>query len=425
MAPHDIEAAARNATSLWGPEGAQLAGNADAVDGQQPKVVLAPGDGATAASMLQWADTARLTVIPRGAGTKLAWGSPPSSADLVLSTVRLIAGVDHCAGDLTAILPAGASLAHVNEVLGREGQWLPLDPPLSDRATIGGIVATNDSGPRRHRYGTARDLIIGIEMALVDGRTAKAGGRVVKNVAGYDLSRLLCGSFGTLAFIISATFKLAPLPAASRTVVATAGNAQRLGRLALALAAAQLTPSAVELDSPPSRMLIRFETTPDAAEQQAAAACDLCKRHEAPTAVLQGIFERNAWQSYEAQLWHTEGTLLKIAVLPSHVGDLVDLIERAAASQSIEYRVGGRAALGVLFLKLRGDAGRHMEIVQEVRRTAAARGGSAVLLSTPVPIERRVDSWGEVGDSLQMMRAVKARFDPHGTLNPGRGPGGV
>src|SRR6185295_11544977 len=160
-----------------------------------------------------------------------------------------------------AILPAGASLAHVNEVLGREGQWLPLDPPLSDRATIGGIVATNDSGPRRHRYGTARDLIIGIEMALVDGRTAKAGGRVVKNVAGYDLSRLLCGSFGTLALIVSATFKLAPL-----------------------LAAAPLTPSAVELDSPPARMLIRFETTPGAAEQQAAAACDLCTRHEAPAA---------------------------------------------------------------------------------------------------------------------------------------------
>jgi glycolate oxidase FAD binding subunit len=394
MPPYDIEATARTAMSLWGPDGAHLAGHADAVDGHQPKLVLAPGDAATAASMLQWADTERLTVIPRGAGTKLAWGSPPSSADLVLSTVRLIAGVDHCAGDLTAILPAGASLAQVNEVLGHEGQWLPLDPPLSDRATIGGIVATNDSGPRRHRYGTARDLIIGIEMALVDGRTAKAGGRVVKNVAGYDLSRLLCGSFGTLAFIISAIFKLAPLPAASRTVVATAGTAQQLGRLALALAAAQLTPSAVELDSPPSRMLIRFETTPDAAEQQAAAACDLCKRHEAPTAVLQGIFERNAWQSYEAQLWHTEGTLLKIAVLPSHVGDLVDLIERAAASHSVDYRVGGRAALGVLFLKLRGAAGRHMEIVQEVRRTAAARGGSAVLLSTPVPIERRVDSWG-------------------------------
>ena len=425
MAPRDIEATARAATSLWGTEGVHLAGNADAVDGHQPKMVLEPGDAATAASMLHWADTERLTVIPRGAGTKLTWGSPPSSADLVLSTVRLVAGVDHCAGDLTAILPAGASLAQLNEVLGRERQWLPLDPPLSDRATVGGIVATNDSGPRRHRYGTARDLIIGIEMALVDGRTAKAGGRVVKNVAGYDLSRLLCGSFGTLAVIVSATFKLAPLPAASCTVVVTAGNAKQLGRLALALTASPLTPSAVELDSPPARMLIRFETTPAAAEQQAAAACDLYKRHEAPATVLQGAFERDAWRSYEAQLWHTEGTLLKIAVLPSHVGDLVDLIERATASHSVNYRLGGRAALGVLFLKLRGDVERHMEIVREVRQTAVARGGSAVLLSTPVSIERRVDSWGDVGDSRRTMQAVKARFDPHGTLNPGRGPGGV
>jgi glycolate oxidase FAD binding subunit len=425
MASHDVEATARTATSLWGTESVHVARSADAVDGHQPIVVLEPGDAATAASMLHWADTERLTVVPRGAGTKLTWGSSPSSADLVLSTVRLVAGVDHCAGDLTAILPAGASLAQVNALLGRERQWLPLDPPLSDRATIGGIVATNDSGPRRHRYGSARDLIIGIEMALVDGRTAKAGGRVVKNVAGYDLSRLLCGSFGTLAFIASATFKLAPLPAASCTVVATVGNAQRLGRLALALAALPLAPSAVELDSPPARMLIRFETTPAAAEQQAHAACDLCKRHEAPATVQQGDLERDTWRAYESQLWQTDGTLLKIAVLPSHVGDLIDVIERATASHSVDYRVGGRAALGVLFLKLRGDVERHMEIVREVRRTAVAHGGSVVLLSTPVSIDRRVDSWGEVGDSLRTMQAVKARFDPHGTLNPGRGPGGV
>jgi len=425
MPTHEIEATARIAASRWGAEGAHIAGAADAVDGHQPRVVLEPGDAATAASMLHWADTERLTVIPRGAGTKLTWGASPSSADLVLSTVRLLAGLDHCAGDLTAILPAGASLAQVNELLGRERQWLPLDPPLSNRATIGGIVATNDSGPRRHRYGTARDLIIGIEMALVDGRTAKAGGRVVKNVAGYDLSRLLCGSFGTLAVIVSATFKLAPLPAASRTVVATMGNAQRLGRLALALAAVPLTPSAVELDSPPARMLIRFETTPAAAEQQAAAACELCKRHEASATVLQGALEDEAWRAYEAQVWRTEGTLLKIAVLPSHVGDLVELIERATASRSVDYRVGGRAALGVLFLKLRGDVERHMEIVQDVRRTAVERGGSAVLLSTPLPVERRVEAWGEVGDSRRTMQAVKARFDPNGTLSPGRGPGGV
>ena len=387
--------------------------------------VLEPNDAASLAAKLKWANAEGLAIAVRGAGTKQDWGAPASRTDVVLSTLRLNTPVDHVAGDLVATVPAGAALDAVNDVLRREKQWLPLDPGVSHLATIGGVIATNDSGPRRHRYGTPRDLIIGIEIALADGRMAKAGGRVVKNVAGYDLSRLLCGSFGTLAVIVSATFKLAPLPAASRTVVATMGNAQRLGRLALALAAVPLTPSAVELDSPPARMLIRFETTPAAAEQQAAAACELCKRHEASATVLQGALEDEAWRAYEAQVWHTEGTLLKIAVLPSHVGDLVELIERATASRSVDYRVGGRAALGVLFLKLRGDVERHMEIVQDVRRTAVERGGSAVLLSTPLPVERRVEAWGEVGDSRRTMQAVKARFDPNGTLSPGRGPGGV
>ena len=140
----------------------------------------------------------------------------------MLSTLGLNAPVDHVAGDLVATVPAGASLDAVNDVLRRERQWLPLDPACSNRATIGGIIATNDSGPRRHRYGTPRDLIIGIEIALADGRIAKAGGRVVKNVAGYDLSKLLCGSLGSLAVITSATFKLAPLPPAS-------SHARRLG----------------------------------------------------------------------------------------------------------------------------------------------------------------------------------------------------
>ena len=181
--------------------------------------VLEPPDVGALASILRAANANGQTVLPRGSGTKLAWGPVSPPIDTVLSTRRLESPIDHRPGDLIATIPAGATLAAVNELLGREHQWLPLDPQVSPDATIGGIVATNDSGPRRQRYGTPRDLIIGVEMALADGRTAKAGGRVVKNVAGYDLSRLLCGSFGSLAVMTSATFKLAPLPAASRTVV--------------------------------------------------------------------------------------------------------------------------------------------------------------------------------------------------------------
>jgi glycolate oxidase FAD binding subunit len=425
MTTTNLDTTVRAATSIWGADHVRPGDTADAVAGHQPKAVLEPPDADTAASMLRWADTEHLSIVPRGAGTKLTWGAAPASVDLVLSTRRLVAGLDHCAGDLTAIVPAGWSLAQVNEVLGRERQWLPLDPALADRATIGGIVAANDSGPRRHRHGTARDLIIGVEMALVDGRTAKAGGRVVKNVAGYDLSRLLCGSFGTLALITSATFKLAPLPAASRTVVASMDGGAQLGQLALALAAGPLTPSAVELDAPPVRLMIRFETTPVAADKQAAAACELCAQHRASTTVLQDASEDEAWLSYERHLWRTDGTLLKIALLPSDVGEMVDLVQRAAASRAVDYRLGGRAGLGVLILRLQGQDAAHMEIAREVRQAAVSHGGSVVLISTSVPLERRIEPWGDVGSALRMMQAVKARFDPHNTLNPGRGPGGI
>ncbi len=163
--------------------------------------------------------------------------------------LKLNAPVDHTAGDLVASLPAGASLSEVNGMLAREGQWLPLDPRLDARATIGGILASNDSGPRRHRHGTPRDLVIGIEMTLMDGRPVKAGGRVVKNVAGYDLSRLLSGSFGSLAIITRAIFKLAPVPPASRTVVASADGGRPLSDLALEITSSPLTPTAIELQS--------------------------------------------------------------------------------------------------------------------------------------------------------------------------------
>src|SRR5262249_38432728 len=163
--------------------------------------------------------------------------------------------IDHCSGDLTATLPAGATLAAVNQTLERERQWLAPDPPSADRATIGGTVATNDSGPRRPRHGTPRDLIIGVEMALAHRPGCRAGGKVVKNVAGYDLARLLCGSFGSLAIITHATFKLAPAPPASTTVMVSAAQAGPLAELALAVAAAPLTPSAIEIEAPGARLL--------------------------------------------------------------------------------------------------------------------------------------------------------------------------
>jgi glycolate oxidase FAD binding subunit len=340
----------------------------------------------------------------------------------------LTAGVDHCAGDLTASLPCGVSLADVNAILAREGQWLPLDPRHADRATIGGVVATNDSGPRRQKHGTPRDLIIGVEMALVDGRTAKAGGRVVKNVAGYDLSRLLSGSFGSLAVITRAIFKLAPLSPASRTVVAPATQARSLTDLALAISSSPVTPSAIELRSAAPQLLVRFETTEAAASQQASAARDLCRARGIDASIVSGNAETALWQEHQADLSSHGGALVRVAVLPTQVGDMLEHVDRVAANHGLACTVSGRAAVGVLYARIgatssdRPVAEAAAAAIDQIRQNAWARGGSAVVVSADPAVTGALDPWGDTGDALPLMRAVKARFDPHHVLAPGRTP---
>ena len=349
-----------------------------------------------------------------------------SAFDFRLSLERLTAPIEHFAGDLVATVAAGARLADVNAILRQNNQWLPLDPPDAEQSTIGSLVATNSSGPRRHRYGTPRDLIIGIEVALADGRVAKSGGRVVKNVAGYDLARLMCGSFGSLAVITSATFKLSPVSPASRTVIVKAAGVDALAQLAQTIAAAPLTPSCLELHAPDYELFVRFETTPLAADRQAAAVCAICttERGAAGTpVVLSDRDEAAAWSQFVDAIWQAPGTRLKIVVLPVDVARLLLALETTCRSESVKYAAGGRAALGVCHVRLSGDANHHVRIIETLRREVGPRGGSVVVEQTGADFNE--GRWGDLGDSLPLMRAVKARFDPRGTLNPGGGPGGL
>src|SRR5262245_50106802 len=304
--------------------------------------VLEPGDPSQTASMLADAGRQRVTLVPRGSGTKLAWTANADAA-AYLSTKQLCSPVQHFAGDLVATIPAGATLAHANAVLAQAGQWLPVDPSHADCATIGGIVATNDSGPRRHKYGAPRDLIIGVELVLADGTLARAGGRVVKNVAGYDLSRLVCGSFGSLAVITSATFKLAPLAPASRTVVATCSSAADAARLALTVASLPVTPSALEIEAPPARLLIRYETTERAADQMAAMTRSVLEGSGRSTDIVADAAEREIWQQHEANIWDRPGLVARISVLPTDVDACLQAV--ANSVPHLEWCAIGRAAL--------------------------------------------------------------------------------
>jgi glycolate oxidase FAD binding subunit len=375
---------------------------------------LEPANAGAAADLLRRARDDRQNVRLTGGCTKLAWaGIDP--APLILSTKLLNAPIDHRSGDLTATLPAGVTLAEANAALMRGGQWLALDPPHAHRATIGGIVATNDSGPHRYKFGSPRDLIIGIELALVDGRTVKAGGHVVKNVAGYDLSRLMCGSYGSLALITSATFKLAPLAPASRTVVVTPRSPAGLRDVLRALAAASTTPSACDLIAPPAQLLIRFESTERAADEQASAVAEIAKRHSADADVISGDDERTLWQKAERSIWETSATVVRIGVLPVDVTATVELVDRVASSHHVDVRLGGRAALGVLFARFADPFSEHTAIIAELRRELSATRGYIVVLTTAASMDDAERS-GELGDAAPMMRAVKRQFDPTGTL---------
>jgi glycolate oxidase FAD binding subunit len=376
----------------------------------------APRDVAAISTILAEANQTGTPLCPRGGGTKSGWWSAAEGTS-ILSTVSLAPLVDHSAGDLTATVGAGTPLAAVNAVLARSGQWLPLDPPAADRATIGGIIAANQSGPRRHKHGAPRDLIIGVEMVRADGTVARAGGRVVKNVAGYDLARMLCGSRGSLAVVTSATFKLAPLAPVSRTVVASARTARACADLALAVAASPTAPSAVEIESPPHRVLMRFESTARSADMQADAAAALCLAHGADTALVEDGEERSLWTGNERAVWGDNvGMIVKASVLPTEVADL---LEQGGASLA-----AGRAALGIVYLRVDSPVGAKAWL-DDLRTRVRRRGGSAVVVKASPALKGVVDVWGELSGSLPLMQAVKSRFDPNHILNPGCGPGGL
>jgi glycolate dehydrogenase FAD-binding subunit len=372
-----------------------------------------PVDANEAGRCLAEAACAGERIRIEGSGTKRDWNRAAPDADVVLRTRGLNREITHRHGDLTATIEAGVALDEANRVLAAHRQWIPLDPPWSDRATVGGIVATNDAGPRRHHFGAPRDLIIGIEIARVDGARARAGGIVVKNVAGYDLARMLTGSFGSLCLILNATFKLYPLAAASRTVIADLPTHAAAGVLVKALNGSQFAPTAVELETGPLRVLVRFESTERAAEHQARAAIELMRQTVDRAEVVAGPVERQIWESHAARPWAGDGVVLKVTCLPSRVPFVLDSL--AGSADPSRWEAVGGSGLGVLLVRLDVDTITAAQFIARLRLAFGPGEGTVAVRRAPADLDALVPSM-TFGDAVDVMHAVKRAFDPAGVL---------
>ena len=411
--------------AIVGDDHARAADAGDALDGARPQFVATPGSVGEVSELLRLASSSRWSVAPAGSGTKRGWGNPPTSLDLVLSTRRLDQMIEHSEGDLVVSAEAGMTLDSLQAHLEGAGQMLALDPERTD-GTLGGLIAANASGPRRFRYGTVRDLLIGITVVLADGTVAKSGGKVVKNVAGYDLGKLFTGSLGTLGVIVGATFRLHPRPATSRLVEADVGGAEAVGAALGRVLRSSLVPSAVNLVAGTDtigQIGILFEGIEPGAEAQAKTAADLLRRDRNPS-VFSGEAAVKRWRDVARPSLEDAPVTLKVTYLPAELPDVLKRVDEAAKRCRMTTRVRGQIGNGVLLIGLSGgEAGRAVEMVADLR--GFVREGSVVVLEAPVEVKRRIDAWGSVGDALPLMRKVKERFDPAGVLNPGRFVGGI
>ncbi len=410
----------------------RLATEADAVAGVQPQLVVEPGSEEEVAQVLARADREGLKVLVRGGGTQLNTGLPPAGGDVLLSTARLNTVVEHAPHDMTVTVQAGLKLTDLQSHLARTRQWLALDPVLGPAATIGGIISTNISGARRLRYGGVRDQIIGIRVVLPDGTIAKGGGKVVKNVAGYDLPKLFTGALGTLGVIVAATFRLYPLRAASRTVKLMAPTPAPLCDLAVRMIASTLEPTVLDVMSTQATgegcvMMVRFEMEPGSAEEQAATLITMAGGLS-DVQVLQGEAEEQLWRQVSADFplaSDAENALIvKASILPTNVASWLESLGHAAKEANLSTRWRAHAGHGLIFVRLAGDETAMATAVEQLRRSASAGQGSLVVLDAPPALARKVDVWGSI-PAFEVMRRLKMRFDPNFTLNPGRFVGGL
>jgi glycolate oxidase FAD binding subunit len=409
------------------------------VEGRTPDVAVFPASVDEVQSVIALAAEAGIPLMPWGGGTAATVGTPPARTGIVLGLARLDRLVEHEPGDLTATVQAGMTVERFQTALRERGQWLSLDPPDPDRATLGGVIAANAAGPRRHLYGTARDQLIGITVVTAEGALVRGGGKVVKNVAGYDLPKLFVGSYGTLGVIVELTVRLRPLPETERWVRVRFDHLKDAGVAVRAIMGADLIPTAIELlDAEASRALalegapalvVAFDGLPEQVDWQ-------CTELSAVTAPLGGhgvvpvpdpasLNPAAAWASADGL-----AAITRFSVLPALVTELMEHGAAAARQRGFQAAWTSHAGVGVVTAALFSTSERPelkavATVLAEWRGLAHSGGGHATLEWAPLAVKSQTPVWDDLGAAGRVMQRIKAQLDPKNILNPGRFVAGI
>ena len=411
--------------AILGTDAVRLATPADAIRNLQPKLILEPSTEQQLAAALRAANDVNLAVIPRGGATKQAWGDAPTRADVILSTKRLDKILEHVWADMTVSVEAGCTVGALQQALAQHGQRLAIDLLWPSNATIGGILATNDSGYLRLRFGALRDLVIGATIALPDGTLASSGGKVVKNVAGYDLQKLMTGAYGTLGVITRAVFRLHPLAKESRTISCLVRDAAEAGRILLAIQDSKLAHSALQIrciENSPPQIDVLFEAT----QAGLAAQTEKLKSLVAPVPTSES--DPPVWKARQelftaARDDSSASALAKLTFLPTDFAAAMESVARIAATNRLRLNAAAQA-YGVSIILLQGSLVNLHAALTAIRVERERSGASLVVFHRPDAMAP-LDAWGSPGDSLPIMRAIKQQLDPKNTLNPGRFLGSI
>ncbi len=414
------------------------------VDGLMPTAAVSPSTVDEVAQVLAVASGEGWKVTPWGGGTQMALGNRPRGLDLVLGLARLDSLLAHEPADLTATVEGGVTLAALQEKLAGKGQFLPIQAPLPSKATVGGILATNASGPSRLAYGIVRDWLIGVRVVLADGTVTKSGGRVVKNVTGYDLNKLYIGSLGTLGVIVEATFKLAPLPAHRTTLVAGYPSLNAALDAAQATQSQHICPHAVHVltrrvavglpplepfHSEAATVAVLFEGRPSAVARKEQESAATLKRHGAVRVECLASQESDAlWQGITDLGWARREDVklaLKLVAPPAAIATLLHSVAGSYYGPApVAVVVDPGYGMARLFWRQGQDpyldAYRVEQMVASLRAAASPMGGYVTIERCPSPVKEQLDVWGGPAEGLQVMRRIKDNLDPAGVLNSGR-----